>query len=271
MKGKGQERTPSAFRIRKTEALHEELRRILLARLERARRFLGAYPREDAEGLHEARKDIKRLRSLLRLLRLPEQRKQRRRANKVLRMAARRLSGRRDTEVLGALLGEIAAAGDPALRAAARHAMQQLPEPSPHAADLSPEDRGTAEKAFSEAENIVAKIPLQKLGKGALLKAWKQREKRRRRARKAFCADPSPENLHELRKRLKDSLYQRKLLRELLPKGKRSLKKTRRREKALGKARDYDLLAEFLGKTDGMKPAHRERLFHYIRSHSRTF
>ncbi|NBD39306.1 MAG: CHAD domain-containing protein [Verrucomicrobia bacterium] len=249
------------YRIHADRKPGGEIRRIVEERLERARRSLAAYPRRDPEGLHEARKDIKRLRSLLRLLRSPALKAPRRQANAALRMAGRRLSSCRDTEVLAALLEEISGEADADLREAARHAMNQLPQRGAREQEVSPEDRAATGRAFADVEKIVAEMPLQTLGKEALLKAWKRSEKRRRRARRIFRKEPSPGNLHELRKRQKDCLYQRKLLRDLLPRKKRSRGKIRRREKALGKARDYDLLEEFLQTAEGMDPDHRGRLF----------
>lgn len=248
------------YRIDPAKETGGEIRRVVEERLGRARRSLAAYPHKDPEGLHEARKDIKRLRSLLRLLRLPALKAPRRQANAALRMAGRRLSSCRDTEVLATLLKEISNETDAALREAARHAMNQLPQRCARERDVSPEDRAATGRAFADVEKTVAQMPLQTLGEKALLKAWKRSEKRRRRARRIFRQDPSPANLHELRKRQKDCLYQRKLLRDLLPQKKRSREKIRRREKALGKARDYDLLGEFLEAAEGVDPDHRKRL-----------
>jgi CYTH domain-containing protein/CHAD domain-containing protein len=89
-----------AYRLKHEEGVAEGLRRVARGRAERASERLRAAGDDDlAEAIHGARKDLKKLRTVLRLLRGELGRKRFRRENRRFRDAARLLSGSRDAEV----------------------------------------------------------------------------------------------------------------------------------------------------------------------------
>jgi CHAD domain-containing protein len=88
-----------AFRLRRREKLNAALRRIAGERLDAA--LKGLSDRSDADGaVHEARKDMKRLRALLRLMRSSLGAQDYRRENVAYRDIARQLATARDAKVL---------------------------------------------------------------------------------------------------------------------------------------------------------------------------
>jgi CHAD domain-containing protein len=90
------------------EPLPEALRRMALGQLDLAIELLGGESGGergdgrplDKEAIHDARKALKRLRALVRLLRTELGERQYRREHTILREAARRLAGARDAEVM---------------------------------------------------------------------------------------------------------------------------------------------------------------------------
>ena len=79
--------------------------RIAHGRIDHALEELGGATESTAEeAVHEARKDVKKLRALLRLVRSSTSAKVRTRENEALRDVGRSLSGRRDADVMLATL-----------------------------------------------------------------------------------------------------------------------------------------------------------------------
>src|SRR4051812_4182529 len=91
------------------EALPEGLRRVLHEQLDGAVEHLSTAGAERGKAIHEARKSIKRTRSLLRLIR-PAINAQYKDGNRTLRAAGRMLSEMRDAQVLIDTLHDLQAA-----------------------------------------------------------------------------------------------------------------------------------------------------------------
>ncbi|MBA2240994.1 MAG: CHAD domain-containing protein, partial [Solirubrobacterales bacterium] len=94
---------PRKYRFRSDEGLGEAARRVATGRVESAleqlRRTSASDDEATAEAVHEARKDLKKTRSVLRLVREGLERERYREQNARLRDAGRGLAGARDAEV----------------------------------------------------------------------------------------------------------------------------------------------------------------------------
>jgi CHAD domain-containing protein len=198
-----------AYRLGKGEPAGEGIRRIALGRLDHALDRLDA-PGDDPEAVHEARKDLKKLRAVLRLLRKRLGDELYGRENAGARDTARMLAGARDAQVrvdtLAALIDEGA-----------------VPEAS------VAEFRGRLEEELRarSAEHDVGSEPAERIAEArARAAAWPvggdgwdvvglglKRSYRRGRARMSDAlARPTVENLHEWRKRVKDLWYHLRII-----------------------------------------------------------
>src|SRR6266516_1084703 len=100
-----------AYRLRPGEPAAKEAVRIAQGRINDAAEQLRDHPREPATAVHEARKDLKKLRSLLRLARPALGSKLYRRENDRFRDLGRALSDTRDAEVKRQTLAAVRDAG----------------------------------------------------------------------------------------------------------------------------------------------------------------
>src|SRR5688500_12178618 len=95
------------FRLKKSETVPEGIARVARGRLDSAADELGGRgSRDPSKAVHEARKDIKKLRALGRLVQADPS------WNRRLRDTARRLAGRRDADVLLETLDELVKRGE---------------------------------------------------------------------------------------------------------------------------------------------------------------
>jgi CHAD domain-containing protein len=210
------------------------VRRVAQERLERAASSIDEVGRggDRATGIHEARKDLKRTRSLLRLVRAGMKPKAYRRHNDDLRAIAHRLSGQRDADVLVKTVNGLRQ------RYAGR-----LPE---HAfADLAAAFSSRAESGDRDGFAAVAAELRRAAGEAA---TWKVRMdavemadgaarayERGRAAMRAALAAPSTDALHDWRKRVKDLGYHGRLLEAAAPQPIKAI------------CKDADALADLLG------------------------
>ena len=198
-----------AYRLARGEPAGEGLRRVAIGRLDHALDRLDA-PGDDPEAVHEARKDLKKLRSVLRLLRKRIGDEEYRRENAHARDTGRMLAGARDAQVRLETLDELIASGavaaeplaefrtrlerDVNARAGARHRGR---EPAERLATAR--DRARAWRVGEDGWDTV--------GPGI------KRSYRRGRDRMAVAVErPTVENLHEWRKRVKDLWYHLRLI-----------------------------------------------------------
>ena len=89
----------TAFKLKKKESARDGIRRVAHERIEHASRLLRDEGADPAEAVHEARKDMKKLRSALKLVRPVLGEKAYRRENERFRDVARALSDVRDAQV----------------------------------------------------------------------------------------------------------------------------------------------------------------------------
>src|SRR3954451_4683096 len=206
MSGDGEE--PRSYRFLEGEPVPEALRRIARGRIGHALDELGGKSDSSAEeAVHEARKDMKKLRALLRLARDELGDDVYRRENTCFRDAARELSGVRDADVmLGTLKG--LDGSFPELRSALEEHRRSASQ-----ADAT----GAAIATLEAARERVDEWPLEHDGFEALEGGLRRIYRRGRRALREVEEEPTTEILHEWRKREKDLWYHLTLLREAWP------------------------------------------------------
>ena len=207
------------YRLKRKEDPASGVERMAIGRIDSALEHLRNGSGDVAEAVHEARKDMKKLRSLLRLVRphLGEERYER--ENTRLREVGRSLGGARDAEVKLATLEGLRERYEdefPAedARAALEEALRK--ERDALAGQIADDDGGHRAKALHELE--AARAGFQGWEAGAdgwsLFSAGLGRGYRRGRNRFADVRkDPSSENVHEWRKRAKDLWYHQRTLR----------------------------------------------------------
>jgi len=237
-------RDPRAYRLLAGEKPAEGLRRIAVGRAERAvERLREAERAEDpSECIHAARKDLKKLRAVARLVR-PELGGDLYRAeNARYRDAGRLLSGPRDAEVkLETLAGLRERSGE--LGPGIDEWLAALREER----DLARTPLGRAIAAVELAPERIAAWPLStdswKLVGPGVDRAYRRGRREIRRA----VEDPSGPAMHGWRKRAKDLWYQLRILREAIPDSlSESLGLADQLAEALGDHHDLTLLRDDL-------------------------
>jgi len=210
-----------AYRLKRKEALDDGLRRIAAGRAEQAlERLRGTGPGEAgfADAVHGARKDLKKLRAVLRLLRDPLGKRAYEEQNGRCRDAARLLSASRDAMVRLETLAALSERFDdlpPGALAAWREGLER---------DCAQRTEGTAEAAVAEsielieaAREAVASWDFDS-GAWSLIAPGVLRTYRRgRRAMREAEAEPGEESFHRWRKRAKDLWYLLRILRPSWP------------------------------------------------------
>ena len=201
-----------AYRLEQDEPLGEGVRRVAIGRIDHA---LGALRGEaelsSEQAVHEARKDLKKLRSLLRLVRAAIGEKTYRRELTCFGDAAAELAGARDSDVMLATLGglELPAEVDGPLRQALEaHRLR-----TGAAGGAS----GAAVEILAAARERAGAWTLSGESFDALAPGLERMYRRGRRELRAARAQPSVEGLHEWRKRVKDLWYHHTLLRVVWP------------------------------------------------------
>jgi CHAD domain-containing protein len=203
-----------AFRLDFSEPPESALRICAAERIDDALDHLEAGLADDpGTAVHEARKDVKKTRALLRLHRDGLGGSAYRRENRALRNAGREISFVRDAHVLldtvealaERYAGQVPAGHFDALRAQLDH--DAAPARSVEDAVDAAKERLTRVRArLDEWE-------LRRAGRSALRKDIRHAYARGRRAFERAERDPSDERLHDWRKRVKDLRYQQQLLR----------------------------------------------------------
>ena len=204
-----------AYCLLPREPVAAGLKRVLAAQVDDAiGQLRGEAGSEPAEAVHEARKDIKKIRSALRLVRSELGDDAWRRENDHYREVAGGLSGFRDAEILVEALdglserfGDGGQRRDEALR-------EQLEQENRAAHDDGSVERAMAEAAAGLAAGRGRIEALSLSGDGwELIGPGIHRSYRRGRKRLSTVEEEaSVTNLHELRKRVKDLWYQLRLI-----------------------------------------------------------
>jgi CHAD domain-containing protein len=218
----GERRT---YRLDRDEPLPDELRRVARGRVDHALDELrGDTDSSPEEAVHEARKDMKKLRALLRLARAELGDYVFRFENATARDTARLLAGARDATVMLETLE-----GLPVRHPQLRSALER------HAAAAGEPRRDEAIAALGGIGERIGEWPLERDDFAAVKPGLRRIYRQGRRAMRKAEADPTVENLHEWRKREKDLWYHLRLLRDVRPKSMRAA------------ADEADALADHLG------------------------
>jgi CHAD domain-containing protein len=209
--GDGDSGPSRAYRLKDKEKVAEGLVRIARGRTDDALEHLDGHG--DPAAVHETRKDLKKLRSLLRLLRDDVGKDAFRRENERYREAGRRLSGARDAEVMLETLGALEERYEDGLPDSVAGFREHLER-----------RRGEAEPELEQARTLIAAGRESIEAWAAQGGGWKVLEpgirrsyRRGRRMLGSVRSSPSEEAVHEWRKRSKDLWYQVRIVKEAWP------------------------------------------------------
>lgn len=208
-----------SYQLARDEGLAAGLTRIAAGRAEKALERLresSAGETETADAIHGARKDMKKLRTVLRLLRDELGAKRYKRENARFRDAARALSETRDAEVKLLTLDALAEHGD-ALPEEAGESWRKILDRDREAATNAARDEPAVAAAISLIEAGLEEIRGWNLEGDSwkLIDAGLTRTYRRgRRAMKSAEKNCGEGDFHEWRKRAKDLWYALRLLSE---------------------------------------------------------
>ena len=207
----------TAYRLLEGEPAGPGIKRVIGAQVDDAiAQLRGEASTEPPDAIHEARKDMKKIRSALRLVRDAMGDDTWRRENDHYRDVARQLSAHRDAEILVEALDELGERFGPAARDAYARLRQQLDRENRAA-----QDDGTIERTMAGAAAELAagrtridRLPVDGEGWELIAPGIHRTYRRGRKRLRAVEEEASVTNLHELRKRVKDLWYQLRLIRE---------------------------------------------------------
>jgi CHAD domain-containing protein len=256
----------TAYRFKRRERIDDGIRRIAAGRAGHALGELAG-ARADAglaEAIHTARKDTKKLRAVLRLVRGPLGKKAFRAENHRYRDAARLLSRSRDAEVkletLAALRERFGTELPAEPTRAWGAALEAERDEAVGAGEGEAGERiGQARALIEAGRERIRAWPLdgdgwELIGPG-LVRGYRQGRRQMKLTRK----DPDPEQVHRWRKRVKDLWYQLRLVHKAAPQPLgETAERAHKLADLLGEHHDLALLAEDLCGRDGL--AQREHL-----------
>jgi len=198
----------SAFRLEQGESVADGIRRIARGRIDHALDELhGRTDSTSVEAVHEARKDMKKLRALLRLMRGELGKSVCRSESARFRDAARELAGVRDADVMLETLAGLEEPYPGLRQALEAHRIRTSAGGRSQAA-------GAAIEVLKDAREQVEEWPLERDGFSAFEKGLRRTYRQGRRDFRAARAEPTSEALHEWRKRVKDLWYHLSILQE---------------------------------------------------------
>ena len=257
----------AAFALAPGESAAAGVWRITRVRLDRAIGRLHATNGDLGAAVHGARKDLKRLRSVVRLARDELGDQTYRRENAALRDAGRRLSGARDSQVMVETLDALTeryASDVPPNAFAAFHA-QLVREHERAQRGLRSGGGRTVDGVVDDlraARGRAATWAADLDGVEGLTSGFERIYRRGRKATRAALAAPDDEPLHELRKRVKDLWYTAEVLRPADPKRTKKLaKQASDLSDVIGSDHDLAVLTETAERhADQLEPSERDLL-----------
>ena len=246
------DRRQRRFRLRADEAVPDGIRRVARGQLARGvDEFAGVTPADLGEAVHSTRKRLKRVRAALRLSRDALGDDAYQRENTHLRMVAGRLSSARDARVLLDTLAALEERFEDELPPGATAALRSHLEDDHARAEAALAEEGDVAamtlEALEEARARTAQWTFEHDGFDALRPGLRRIYRRGRRRLRAACADPSVENLHDYRKRVKDLWHAAQLLRPAHPKRmKRLARRAHEVADLLGDDHDLSVLRDYV-------------------------
>lgn len=246
------------FHFKRKESVAKAMRRLCRERIETA---LGSLRKDHLNATHDVRKEIKKLRSILRLVREEIAGRDYRKFTKALRQVANCLSAPRDAQVTLNAFENLT-----------RHFSHKLPSrPFPKIKRSLQKNFREEEKKFLKDDSIVAvdrilhglkrhagDLKIESDGWAAIGPGLKASYNRGQEALAAVWAESTAENFHEWRKRVKDLWHHLRMLGPVWPKElRRATDELETLGEFLGDDHDLAMLKEFLadarGKTEGAK------------------
>ena len=238
-----------SYRIEKNEALSAALGRIAAEEIALAMTELRRPHR--VEAMHNTRKSLKRLRSLLRSLRVAFPKPLFRRENRRLAAAGRKIAPLRDVHVQLRALEKLRSPN-----AATRKIEKDLLQRQQALHRQIPALRRAVRQMLSASRETFASLPAARATPDHLTAGLQRVYKRGRDALKTARRKTSPESLHEWRKQAKILGHGLDLIERLCPK-KAATMMTRTEElcEALGDDHDLFLVLQVLRREDAARPA----------------
>jgi CHAD domain-containing protein len=216
-----------AYRLRASEPVADGIRRIARGQIDSAHDDLeGASGRKLGPAVHDARKSLKRLRALVRLSRDAIGDDTYRLENNAFRDAGRKLAGARDAKVLVETLDTVEEAAGAELQRGASGGLRAQLESEHDDALESLRDGGATAAVLDDLEKARARVATWTFhtdGFEALEPGLRRVYRRGRNAMHASAAEPSTENFHEWRKRVKDLWHAAQATRPASPKRMKTL------------------------------------------------
>src|SRR5437588_4804088 len=219
-----------AFGLYKLATIPDGIRPVARGKLDQAYAELAEAPkRKLAAAVHDTRKSLKRLRTTVRLARGAIGDEVYRRENAAFRDSGRLLSGVRDASVLIETLDELeSVSGDDLARGATAKLHERLEDERKQAFESLSADKAVVAAVLAdieEARTRTAAWTFETGGFEALAPGLRRIYRRGRKAMRRAQADPTNENLHEWRKRVKDLWHAEQIVRPAAPKKMKKLAK----------------------------------------------
>ena len=203
------------YRLKAGESVAENVRRVVLEEIDSAIKELnhrnGA---QRGEAIHEARKSIKKIRGVLKLMR-PELGSVYGVENARLRAAGQKLSEIRDAQALIEIFTSLLDKYKNSLRPDALTSVRRGLEKSKRETEKAANVDQVMQRAIATLHGTSRRVkgwPLKSDGFQAIAPGLEQTYGRCRKAMSVVQKDPLPENYHEWRKRVKDHWYHIRLL-----------------------------------------------------------
>jgi CHAD domain-containing protein len=246
---RGTEDPDRSYRLRQDEPVPDGIRRIARGQLDGGREQLAAADDDLAEAVHATRKRLKRLRALVRLSRDAIDEPTYEREKLVFRTAGRRLSAGRDAQVLLDTLDDLGERrpGDLPPHITADLRAQLVADRDDALASLR--DDGTDEvlAALDKARERTARWRFERDGFDGLTPGLRSIYSRGRKRFRAARNDPTPENLHEWRKRVKELWHATQVVCDAHPERlDRFAKRAHKLADALGDGHDLEVLRAYV-------------------------
>ncbi len=209
------------YRLEADETISMGMRRLLFERVQQIMVDLTDHPKGRDKGVHDARKNCKRVRAAYRLIRDEIGNELYRQENIRFRDTARLLAGARDSWVMIRTLDKLVASHIDQLHAHAFSGIRQkLTEKYETTLARELENLTTIPvilENMGEACLQIEKLPIQKEDFSAFRRSIRRVYDRGRSAMKLAYSQPSSEVFHEWRKRVKYLWYQLEILEALWP------------------------------------------------------
>ena len=248
-----------AYRLKRGENVAEGITRVMFEEMETAATELRHSSNQET-AVHEARKSIKKLRALLRLM-SPKLKEPYAEANVLLRDAGRLLSALRDAVVLVTTLEAVEHrfAGDPRAKSLGRlRAMLVRRGKKAQQGNAVAHATGLAAAAIEKTTAGAKDWPSLSPGFDAIAPGLESTYRQGRAALAEASRHPSVLSMHDLRKRVKDHWYHVRLLEDVWSDSMKAREKNLKSiETWLGDDHNLSVLLEIAGKAGG---AHLESL-----------